>query len=96
MGRRSREKQKRKDARAEAPEPKAPEHAVSPDSPASRLRIWILAAVLVAVSVGAVYSHVLDTPFQFDDHRTVVSNLSIREVGNWNAMVRFAPSRFLY
>lgn len=65
-------------------------------SPPQIAWLWHAAtAALVAAALALIYGAVLNSPFQFDDHRTVVSNLSLRELSNWGAMFRFAPSRFL-
>lgn len=48
----------------------------------------------IVVAVAAiVYLNALQTPFVYDDHRTVVENFSIRDFRDWRAVLLYQPLR---
>ena len=48
--------------------------------------------IVVAVT-AIVYLNALQTPFIYDDHRTVTENFSIRDFRDWQAVLLFQPLR---
>jgi len=52
--------------------------------------------IILIFCLGAViYSNSLHNSFQLDDYRSIVDNLSIRNLGNLKAIFNFWPTRFL-
>jgi hypothetical protein len=87
----ARGRKRRKARRKQPPKPRAVAPAARPLSP--RRRQVVVAAGLALLTVG-VYLNTLDNPFVFDDHRTVVNNLSIRNLSNFTYVLgyeRFRP-----
>ena len=93
-------RRKKNQSKHDSPEHPHDTRGGSAPSPLFRLLIHflkpsVLAAIVIIVLGLICYSNTFDAQFYFDDLKSIVDNLSIRDLGNLRAIWKFSPIRFI-